>query len=59
MYDIFKNGTTNLLSVNLSPEVGDGPRNVFPSKDGKWLYVVGVSNLPAKRRASLTNSKAD
>ncbi|KAL8377855.1 hypothetical protein RB595_008507 [Gaeumannomyces hyphopodioides] len=40
MYDIFDNGTANLLSINLSPEVGDGPRNVLPSKDGKLLYVM-------------------
>ncbi|KAM5354539.1 hypothetical protein ACJ41O_001186 [Fusarium nematophilum] len=40
MYDIFENGTANLLSINLSPEVGDGPRNSFPSKDGKFLYVI-------------------
>jgi carboxy-cis,cis-muconate cyclase len=40
MYDIAENGTAELLSVNLSPEIGDGPRNVYPSKDGKSLYVV-------------------
>jgi carboxy-cis,cis-muconate cyclase len=40
MYDILKNGTAELLSINLSPEVDDGPRNVYPSADGKWLYVV-------------------
>lgn len=43
MYDIMENGTANLLSINLSPEVGDGPRNVYPSDDGKWLYVVSSS----------------
>lgn len=40
MYDIFENGTAKLLSVNLSPGDYDGPRNVLPSEDGKWLYVV-------------------
>jgi carboxy-cis,cis-muconate cyclase len=40
MYDIHKNGTAELLSINLSPEEHDGPRNVYPSEDGKWLYVV-------------------
>lgn len=40
MYDILSNGTAKLLSINLSPEAGDGPRNVYPSSDGKWLYVV-------------------
>lgn len=40
MYDIHKNGTAELLSINLSPEEHDGPRNVHPSEDGKWLYVV-------------------
>lgn len=40
MYDIYKNGTAELLSINLSPEEHDGPRNVYPSEDGKWLYVV-------------------
>jgi carboxy-cis,cis-muconate cyclase len=40
MYDIFNNGTAKLLSVNLSPGDYDGPRNVYPSEDGKWLYVV-------------------
>ena len=43
MYDIAENGTATLLSVNLSPESGDGPRNTYPSKDGKWLYVVRLT----------------
>ena len=42
MYDIAVNGTADLLSINLSPEVGDGPRNSYPSPDGKLLYVVGL-----------------
>jgi hypothetical protein len=40
MYDIAENGTATPLSLNLSPAEGDGPRNVYPSKDGKLLYVV-------------------
>jgi len=40
MYNIAENGTSKLLSINLSPEAGDGPRNVYPSKNGKWLYMV-------------------
>ncbi|USP81092.1 hypothetical protein yc1106_08366 [Curvularia clavata] len=64
MYDIIKNGTAKLLSVNLSPETGDGPRNVYPSKDGKWLYVINEhsqyldvyeineTNLKHRQRAS-------
>jgi hypothetical protein len=40
MYDIVENGTSDLLSINLSPEVGDGPRNSLSSPDGKRLYVV-------------------
>lgn len=42
MYDIHANGSADLLSINLSPEVGDGPRNSFPSDDGKLLYVVSL-----------------
>ncbi|KAH8725730.1 Lactonase, 7-bladed beta-propeller-domain-containing protein [Phaeosphaeriaceae sp. PMI808] len=69
MYDIAKNGTAKLLSVNLSPEVGDGPRNVYPSADGKWLYVinehsqyldvyeVGETRLTHKQRASVIPDK--
>lgn len=40
MYDIAENGTAELLSKNCSPDVGDGPRNAYPSPDGKLLYVV-------------------
>jgi carboxy-cis,cis-muconate cyclase len=40
MYDIAENGTATPLSINLSPTEGDGPRNSYPSKDGKLLYVV-------------------
>lgn len=40
MYDIAENGTSGLLSINLSPEVGDGPRNSLSSPDGERLYVV-------------------
>lgn len=40
MYDIVDNGAATLQSINLSPTEGDGPRNSFPSKDGKLLYVV-------------------
>uniref|UniRef100_A0A8H7N759 Muconate cycloisomerase 1 n=1 Tax=Bionectria ochroleuca TaxID=29856 RepID=A0A8H7N759_BIOOC len=40
MYDIADNGTAKLESINLSPTEGDGPRNSFPSKDGKLLYVI-------------------
>ena len=40
MYDIAENGTATPLSINLSPTEGDGPRNSFPSKDGRLLYVV-------------------
>jgi hypothetical protein len=46
MYDILKNGSAELLSINLSPEVDDGPRNVYPSADGKWLYVVRICWFP-------------
>ncbi|KAG9568377.1 hypothetical protein KCU71_g1935, partial [Aureobasidium melanogenum] len=40
MYDVADNGTAELLSKNCSPNVGDGPRNTYPSPDGKLLYVV-------------------
>ncbi|KAJ4185823.1 hypothetical protein NW755_008275 [Fusarium falciforme] len=40
MYDIAENGTATPLSINLSPTEGDGPRNSFPSKDGRLLYVI-------------------
>jgi len=49
MYDILKNGTAKLLSINLSPEKGDGPRNVYPSKNGKYLYVVCYILYPYKQ----------
>ncbi|KAH7395346.1 Lactonase, 7-bladed beta-propeller-domain-containing protein [Phaeosphaeria sp. MPI-PUGE-AT-0046c] len=65
MYDIHENGTAKLLSVNLSPGNYDGPRNVLPSEDGKWLYVInehsqyldvwaiGETSLTHKQRASV------
>lgn len=40
VYDIRADGKANLLSVNLSPSSGDGPRNSYPTADGKRLYVV-------------------
>ncbi|GES63192.1 lactonase, 7-bladed beta propeller [Aspergillus terreus] len=40
MYDINTNGTARLQSINTSPTEGDGPRNSYPSKDGRLLYVV-------------------
>ncbi|KAL5337057.1 Lactonase, 7-bladed beta-propeller-domain-containing protein [Aspergillus crustosus] len=40
MYDIADNGTARLQSINLSPTEGDGPRNSYPSKDGRLLYVI-------------------
>lgn len=40
MYDVADNGTAQLLSINLSPTDGDGPRNSYASKDGRLLYVV-------------------
>lgn len=40
MYDIGEDGKADLLSVNLSPSPGDGPRNSYPTADGKLLYVV-------------------
>lgn len=40
MYDIGANGTARLQSINTSPTEGDGPRNSYPSKDGRLLYVV-------------------
>jgi len=49
VYDILKNGTAKLLSINLSPEKGDGPRNVYPSKNGKYLYVVCYILYPYKQ----------
>lgn len=55
MYDIARNGSADLLSINLSPEVNDGPRNVYPSEDGKWLYVVSHLNSKASSGESLTN----
>ncbi|EMD59041.1 hypothetical protein COCSADRAFT_165269 [Bipolaris sorokiniana ND90Pr] len=70
MYDILSNGTAKLLSINLSPEAGDGPRNVYPSSDGKWLYVinehsqyldiyeVGETNLKHTQRASAIPEEA-
>ena len=42
MYEIAGNGSATLLSINLSPTDGDGPRNTYPSKDGKFLYVVSL-----------------
>ena len=42
MYDISANGSATLLSINLSPADGDGPRNTYPSKDGRLLYVVSL-----------------
>ncbi|CAJ0546932.1 Ff.00g015590.m01.CDS01 [Fusarium sp. VM40] len=44
MYDIAENGTATPLSINLSPTEGDGPRNSYPSKDGKLLYVMTEHN---------------
>jgi len=55
MYDIMENGTAKLLSINLSPEVGDGPRHVYPSEDGKWLYVVSISKQTNNAEAALTD----
>lgn len=46
MYDIAENGTATPLSINLSPTEGDGPRNSYPSKDGKLLYVVSEPESP-------------
>lgn len=46
MYDIAENGTATPLSINLSPTEGDGPRNSYPSKDGKLLYVVSEPVSP-------------
>lgn len=43
MYDIAANGSATLLSINLSPTDGDGPRNTYPTKDGRLLYVVCLS----------------
>lgn len=40
MYDVRADGTADLLSVNMSPSTGDGPRNSYPTADGKRLYVV-------------------
>lgn len=40
MYDIGEDGKSDLLSINLSPSTGDGPRNSYPAADGKLLYVV-------------------
>lgn len=40
MYDIAEDGKADLLSINLSPSTGDGPRNSYPTTDGKLLYVV-------------------
>lgn len=40
MYDIRADGKADLLSVNLSPSSGDGPRNSHPTANGKLLYVV-------------------
>ena len=45
MYDIADNGTSELLSVNLTPETHDGPRNNYPSKDGRHLYVVSLTHI--------------
>ncbi|KAB8263544.1 Lactonase, 7-bladed beta-propeller-domain-containing protein [Aspergillus pseudonomiae] len=40
MYEIADNGSAQLLSINLSPTEGDGPRNSYANKNGKLLYVV-------------------
>lgn len=55
MYDIYENGTAKLLSVNLSPGEYDGPRNVLPSEDGKWLYVVSGNTLLISSKQSRTD----
>ncbi|KAG6368773.1 hypothetical protein INS49_002987 [Diaporthe citri] len=45
MYDIGEDGKADLLSVNLSPSSGDGPRNSYQTADGKLLYVINEHNL--------------
>ena len=40
MYDIGSDGMATLQSINMSPTPGDGPRNSYPTADGKLLYVV-------------------
>ncbi|KAL5312813.1 hypothetical protein ACEPPN_019239 [Leptodophora sp. 'Broadleaf-Isolate-01'] len=64
MYDILANGSSRFLSLNKSPEKHDGPRNVYPSKNGRYLYVInehsqyldvykiGKTILTHKQRAS-------
>ncbi|KAF6813048.1 hypothetical protein CMUS01_12930 [Colletotrichum musicola] len=40
MYEIGEEGKADLLSINLTPSPGDGPRNSYPTADGKLLYVI-------------------
>ncbi|KAI0164040.1 Lactonase, 7-bladed beta-propeller-domain-containing protein [Xylariaceae sp. FL1272] len=47
-YDIAENWTADLLSVNLGPTHGDGPRNSYPTKDGKLLYMITEHNVRGK-----------
>ncbi|KAH7123303.1 hypothetical protein B0J13DRAFT_511604 [Dactylonectria estremocensis] len=49
MYDIAEDGNATPLSINLSPTEGDGPRNSYPSKDGKLLYVVHLPSIYTNR----------
>jgi carboxy-cis,cis-muconate cyclase len=55
MYDINDDGSAYLLCTNLSPELGDGSRNSFPSEDGKLLYVVKMVIDRNSRFARLTS----
>ncbi|CAI6080447.1 unnamed protein product [Clonostachys chloroleuca] len=57
MYDIADNGTAKLESINLSPTEGDGPRNSFPSKDGKLLYVVDMRGKFTYRSNTVQQSR--
>ncbi|KAF6812842.1 carboxy-cis,cis-muconate cyclase [Colletotrichum plurivorum] len=65
MYDIGEEGKADLLSINLTPSPGDGPRNSYPTADGKLLYVinehsqyldvyeVGITRLEHSQRATV------
>ncbi|KAF9872859.1 Nitrogen assimilation transcription factor nit-4 [Colletotrichum karsti] len=57
MYDLAENGTVNLLSINLSPTPGDGPRNSLPSEDGRLLYIVCIAKPQCNQvEAELTST---
>lgn len=52
MYDIGEEGKAHLLSINLTPYPGYGPRNSYTTAttaDGKLLYVVSARSNKSRR----------